>query len=364
MKNSNTFFKKQTPVSFIKADIVAKYFYAWAKILTTKMKVPKLAFIDLFAGPGRYEDESESTPILVTKRVILNKGFSDKVQLLFNDKNRANINKLKVEISKLENVDKLKFEPIFRNKTVTLEIIEKLYSWIHPALFFIDPCGYKGFSLDSILKLIEPKGSECIFFFNYNRINAAVTNSVLEKNMVELFGEYFFKELKAKVEIAMGAQNREEIITTEIWNYFSKKYSHIVGFLFKDSYGNKTSHILIHVCTHPLGFKLMKDIMKNYEHISGEDKAIYKYAPWQQGQESLFTDNLQKLKEDLLKVYKGQKIIFQDLFHAHNIGKSYSETDYKEAIKNLELDGKIECEPPYEERKKNTINNKVLLYFK
>jgi three-Cys-motif partner protein len=45
-----------------------------------------------------------------------------------------------------------------------------------PSFSFIDPFGYKGLSLNIIKGVIKDWGCDCVFFFNYNRINAGIGN--------------------------------------------------------------------------------------------------------------------------------------------------------------------------------------------
>lgn len=54
----NRFFLESREQSQIKARIVVKYFWAWAKVIipSTKLRGNRIAYIDLFAGPDRYED--------------------------------------------------------------------------------------------------------------------------------------------------------------------------------------------------------------------------------------------------------------------------------------------------------------------
>lgn len=52
------FFAEQSDQSKIKAAIVADYFWAWASVITSVQKrfpdrAQRIAYIDLFAGPGR-----------------------------------------------------------------------------------------------------------------------------------------------------------------------------------------------------------------------------------------------------------------------------------------------------------------------
>ena len=68
----NVFFDEIREESEIKARIVAKYFWARAKVIipSAKQHENRIAYIDLFAGPGRYEDGTLSTPLLVLTKAI------------------------------------------------------------------------------------------------------------------------------------------------------------------------------------------------------------------------------------------------------------------------------------------------------
>jgi three-Cys-motif partner protein len=82
------FFTKTTRQSIIKTKIVSKYFWAWAKVIipSTKKGSNKIAYIDLFAGPGRYEDGTKSTPLLILEQAIADQNLRDMLVTIFNDK--------------------------------------------------------------------------------------------------------------------------------------------------------------------------------------------------------------------------------------------------------------------------------------
>ena len=63
---------ERTDQSEVKARIIQKYFYAWAKVIipSAKHREKKIAYIDLYAGPGRYKDGAASTPLLILERAI------------------------------------------------------------------------------------------------------------------------------------------------------------------------------------------------------------------------------------------------------------------------------------------------------
>jgi three-Cys-motif partner protein len=64
------FFEERTDQSEVKARIVQKYFYAWAQVImpTAERNGKRIAYIDLYAGPGRYKDGAASTPLLVLQQ--------------------------------------------------------------------------------------------------------------------------------------------------------------------------------------------------------------------------------------------------------------------------------------------------------
>ena len=49
---NNSFFNESTETSLVKAEIVAKYFWAWAKVIIPQAKKRKtnIAYIDFFLG--------------------------------------------------------------------------------------------------------------------------------------------------------------------------------------------------------------------------------------------------------------------------------------------------------------------------
>lgn len=84
---NNEFFQEQREQSEIKARIVSKYFSAWANIiLATQKRFPqhsqRMAYIDLFAGPGRYDDQSKSTPLLVLETILSNPDLASRMVTL------------------------------------------------------------------------------------------------------------------------------------------------------------------------------------------------------------------------------------------------------------------------------------------
>ncbi|HLA27197.1 MAG TPA: hypothetical protein VJZ49_04825 [Syntrophales bacterium] len=81
---TNSFFDEQNEQSLIKATIVAKYFDVWANVIIGAQKrypdkTQKIAYIDLFAGRGRYDDGSQSTPLKILQNAIQKPDIHDRL---------------------------------------------------------------------------------------------------------------------------------------------------------------------------------------------------------------------------------------------------------------------------------------------
>ena len=177
---SKQFFEERSDQSEVKARIVQKYFFAWANVVmpsAMRFGNNRIAYIDLYAGPGRYRDGSASTPLLVLEHAIQDERMRDMLVALFNDKNGDHTATLESEISKLPGIQKLKHKPSVSCGEVDADA-EDFFTRTNlvPSFSFIDPFGYKGLSLKIIKGVIKDWGCDCVFFFNYSRINAGVSN--------------------------------------------------------------------------------------------------------------------------------------------------------------------------------------------
>ena len=349
---NNSFFDKSTETSLVKAEIVAKYFWAWAKVIISqaKKKNTNIAYIDLFSGPGRYQDGSKSTPLLILERAIADQDMGEKLITIFNDKNSDNTKSLQQAIKSLENIENLKHQPQILNTEVGeqfLQLIKKISNL--PKLFFIDPWGYKGISRELIRLVIKDWGCDCILFFNYNRINMGLENQKVEKHMKALFGEERFNKLQEEIKRKrIKPHERELIIIEKISQGFKKiggKY--VLPFRFINAKGIRTSHHLIFISKHILGYSIMKEIMAKESSSSEQGVPAFEYNPATKNQPLLFElfRPLDDLENMLLNDFAGQTIKMIDIYDQHHVDKRYIKKNYKDTLLKLEAEGKIITNP-------------------
>jgi three-Cys-motif partner protein len=160
------FFDDPRENSKIKSLIVEKYFKTWASIVTTNNRVDRILYLDLFCGPGRYDDGTESTPIKVLKTAIADVKLRNRLVTVFNDAKPKYCESLRETIANLEGKDSLKYEPTILNTEVNQDITEYFAQQaLIPTLSFLDPFGYKGLTLPLIRSVLKDWGSDCILFF-------------------------------------------------------------------------------------------------------------------------------------------------------------------------------------------------------
>ncbi len=157
-----------------------------------------------------------------------------------------------------------------------------------PTFFFVDPWGYKGLSLGLINSVVKNWGCDCIFFFNFNRINMGLNNKAVEPHIDVLFGKERADTLRHKLE-GLEPNEREAAIIEALFEALKElgaKY--VLPFCFKDENGTRTSHHLIFATKHPLPYRIMKEIMAKYSSEEHQGVASFGYCPASNRQTLLF----------------------------------------------------------------------------
>ncbi|MFM2062527.1 MAG: hypothetical protein RLZZ507_2197 [Cyanobacteriota bacterium] len=375
----DTFFESPTKKSQIKIQIVTKYFPAWAKIIVPRAKkkgIKKVGYIDLFSGPGCYKDGSKSTPVFILETAIndpyLREDLREILVTFFNDKKLEYFQSLQETINNIPGINNLRYQPKIYNMEVGEEITQIFTQIVSfPTLFFIDPYGYKGLSLALISSAIKGWGCDCIFFFNYNRINQDLNNKKVLEYIDSLFGKERANHLREEVKNKQP-EERELAITESIKDALKGVGgSYIQEFCFEKDDADRTSHYIIFVSKNIIGLNIIKDIMAKLSSSRPQGVASFEYIPPKDRQLSLFdyenSRPLDDLEKMLLDEFAGQTIKMIDICNQHHVGKKFIGKNYKDALKSLEKQGEITVNPPFEKRQKRggevTFGDGVIVTF-
>ncbi|MGB2677611.1 MAG: three-Cys-motif partner protein TcmP [Candidatus Acidiferrum sp.] len=366
--NTESFFEESTAQSRIKATIVRDYFWAWAKVIlpTAKQHVTEIAYIDLFAGKGRYKDGTKSTPLLVLERAIADPGLSEHLVTLFNDADKENAAALQTEINGIPGIGSLKFKPQVAAEEVGERIVGMFASKrLIPTFFFVDPWGYKGLSLGLINSVLRNWGCDCVFFFNYNRINMGLGNDMVEEHINVLFGQERADRLRGNLAGLPPNEREAAIVEALIEALRELGAGYVLPFCFKDENGSRTSHHLVFASKHPLGYRIMKEIMARYSSEQHQGVPSFGYCPASQIHPLLFELNrpLDDLEDMLLQEFAGQTLTAEEIYFLHNVGRPYIMKNYKAVLLKLEAKKAIFAEPPSSKRRKDTFGDNVRVTF-
>jgi three-Cys-motif partner protein len=372
MTSSTEFFEESRQQSRIKSRIVAKYFWAWAHVIASAMKGRgnRIAYMDLFAGPGKYKDDTPSTPIIGLQTAIKDPRLREMLVTVFNDKELEFVTSLQKTIDAIPGIQTLKYKPLVQNGEVGQTIVESFQKTkLIPTLFFVDPWGYKGLSVTLISSVLRNWGCDCVFFFNYNRINAGLNNELVREHMNDLFGEKRADAIREKL-TGLQPDEREGLIVSELSMALREcGIAYVLPFTFKSEEGTRTTHHLIFASKHFKGYEIMKEIMAKESSEQEEGVASFAYFAASEKQQMLF-EFVRPLSdlEGMLEVYfGGQKLTMYQVYEQHNVGRRYIKINYKKALAKLEADNRIKAEPPAAKRPKRlgevTFADNVIVTF-
>ncbi len=357
------FFEKQGPQSEVKSLLVTKYLSAWAKvILGTPHPNKRLAYVDLFCGPGEYSDGTPSTPMRLLEMVLTDEELSQNLTMFFNDVDPTLTAQLDELIGNFPNIERLAYRPDVCTSQVDQAIFEQLKHLDRvPTLYFLDPCGYKGLSQDLVHRALSGWGCDCILFFNYNRISGAVNNPPVIPLMRDLFGVSRFSELQAELTPSMTSEERQTAIVTKYEETLKDiNGAYVLPFEFQSMQGERTSHYVYLVTKHFRGYSIMKDIMYKLSTDDGEVRR-FEFVPTRSPQLSLFNlrydpsnpYSIRLLKELLQENLKGQSLRVDEVYQGYSVGTPYTKSNFKKALRELEDEGRLAVDKPPLKRMRN-----------
>ena len=294
-KNSTTddFFVEQTEKSSIKSAIVCNFFKIYLRVIKSRFG-KGMYYIDLFSGPGRYEDGSKSTPMHILDAIQSydNGEVLNHMQCVFNEADTSLYKKLIDNVMSHEIYNKLFLKPVITNTDAANVDLSKYLNSYAPVFSFVDPFGYKSTSAKQIWSLVQNVGSDCIFFFNANRIILDFAKPNKDSDFKELFGKYYTNLSEKLTENITHHQKMIEVLKSfslnlkdivHKQNYDYKLFILPFGFCFDDR--EKESHYLLFITKNHKAIVEMKKVMSNFATSISE---IYTFDSKTVDQLSLF----------------------------------------------------------------------------
>lgn len=348
--DDSEFYDEQSQASQVKSRIVTKYFKFWTAVMLGQ-KPRRLAYVDLYCGPGRYRNGQPSTPMLIMEQVLASEQLREKMVTIFNDADPNHIEQLIANLGEMEGIGHLANEPLISVGAVG-EAFEKGFADVTlvPTFTFVDPFGYKGVTLKLLSAMLKDWGCDLVLFFSYNRINAAITNDCVEDHVVSLFGGLENVE-QLRVDLTGKTPEQREAIILDTFARALKDrgFKYVLPFRFQQAGRKRTSHSLIFVSKAALGYHVMKDIMAKESSEFEQGVPSFGFTPPVSQEETplLFelSRPLEELGDALIAEFEGQTLSMQRVFERHNVDTRFIKKNYKDALVALEAAGAVECDP-------------------
>ena len=358
------FFDEPTDASRLKHLVVTDYFASYTNVLARNRDV---GYADLFAGPGIYKNGEKSIPILITERVIADERLRRHVRLWFNEADPALFRELKKNIFAVPGATSLTHRPAVTNKVVGAQLSNHQYTI--PTLVFADPCGYKGLSLGMIAAALKGFGNDCVFFFNYRRVNMKLSFPLMDESINEFFSTEVASDLRRRI-ASLKPRAREAAVLDAIKGAIREADGIPLVFRFKSSEGGGTSHHLVFASKDAKGANIMKRIMNKCSSQVFDGVGSFEFDP-KEGDASnlLLFSPITELSDRLLEVFAGQALTFDELVEKEETETQYTDTNYRDAVLELESEFRIEAVPPASERRmqsggvKRTLPGATVLKF-
>lgn len=309
----------------------------------------RIAYIDGFAGPGRYKDGEEGSPVIVLRRA---KDFIDQgslkphqLAMTFVEADADRFEHLETEISALKNA-----EPSYRGIDVEVvcakyaETMERLWERIGtarlvPTFAFIDPFGISHTPYSHLQKILSFPKTEVFVNLMYEQLNRFLGLAEWEPHLDELFGEPTWRALRDVV----GAQNRRVAII----EYFRRRLrdagaEYVLIFEMRNE-RDATDYLLFFATKSDKGLEVMKEAMWQVDRSGGFSFSDYTYSAGPMLIEP--SPNYDSLQSQLKRHFDGQLVPIETIKRFVLASTSFFRFK-SEALKPMEAAGSIEVVPP------------------
>lgn len=362
-KNDDFFEYQPRTASLVKTRIVVGYFKPWAKIMANAVRKelnPRLTYIDLYSGPGRYDNGLASTPIQILEHAIATPDLQQMLLVLFNDESKEHTSALTKTISELPGIESLQQKPRVRTGVVDQDLVDKFKkSRLGPSFSFIDPFGFKGLTLDLVDTLVRSWGSDLVLFFSFNSINRSLTISSVKTHIDALFGKKAADELRAATKTVL-TENREELLIEKfIESINGLGYDYVLPYVVERDDKDRTSHYLIFISKDKRGYSIMKDIM----YVLSEDKTegvarfgfVRSVSKKRTPLLALMNSPLKDFADQLCEDFEGQTLsrkLLRDNFDLMYPRNPFVDKNWRDVLIGLEDKRRIIADPTREKRRK------------
>jgi len=185
------------PHTAAKLQVLGAYLHAWFPILSRGRSFERIIYIDGFAGPGRYRQGEDGSPIVALKAALgpSTNPIQKPCEFHFVERKRRAVNALRANIEHLRQQRHIPaYIEIFVHERMTFEeaydrhIRSRLQqNPSAPAFALVDPFGWTGLPMSIITELMRRPSTEVLVNFMFEEINRFLNHPQQVANFDALF---------------------------------------------------------------------------------------------------------------------------------------------------------------------------------
>lgn len=229
---------------------------------------PRIAYVDCFAGPGRYLGGEPGSPIVALEiaRKFIARGTLSPERLIFvaieADKRyfehlRTRCNDYLAHHPELSSVMMKLLQGRYDEKVASVQAdIQRLSVRAIPTFYLIDPFGVKNLPFDLLPPLLRPHGNELMFNLMYEETNRFMGRPEFEAHLDAMFGEEAWRALRT----AAGPHRKQLLV-----DYFKSRLvaagARYVQVFEMRNRSNASDYFLFFATKNLRGVEVMKEAM-------------------------------------------------------------------------------------------------------
>lgn len=324
-------------------------------------KNQEILYVDGFAGPGKYKNYDEGSPVAALKAAESaiatagDKWEAGTIHCVFIEADKKRFGHLKEEINRWDGAKGIKIYPLEMTFQEGLAVLQKQlpqsFQRSHPLFVFIDPFGATGVPFSCVSEILKSSCSEVLINLDADgiaRIFLAEDRANYGETLNSIFGDSSWKALP-------GKEQPFPILCRAVLDLYKIRLRSLPKIRFVFTFEMQTSagtlnYFLVFASQHPRGLAKMKEAMKTLDQAGN-----FCFADGNLHQPSLFRfDDPSIYSVRLLSRFKGQAIPYDVLEEF-----ALNETPFvnpKGMLKHLEVNGLIQVLSRDSKRRRGTFS--------
>lgn len=348
---------KLAPHTAAKHTILRKYLGAWLPKMASWQN--RIAFIDGFAGPGKYSKGEPGSPVIALDVAINHKHDLSGCELLFLfvEQDDARYEHLEATVESIEKPAHVKAQPIHGAFT---DVMGQLFSKLEgkelaPALIMVDPFGVKGATYETLKALAGYRRSEVLVSFMYEPVTRWISSSQFEQHLDAFFGS---RDWRKAIPLA-GDARRDFLLQLYVAQLKGAGFPYVHTFEMRDE-GNRTEYFVVFGTHHREGLNVIKQAM-----WAVDPTGRFQFSDFTNPNQPTLFDvepDFEQLKSLIATEFKGQTVSIGQLEDFVIEGTAFLTTHLRKPVLiPMEATGAIEVTTS--RKKKNTYPAGTIIKF-